>query len=70
LASAALASDVLTLTESNFESSLSDKDIALVEFYAPWCGHCKVRPGLHMGAIIADIFTDTYEAFLYVCTAP
>eukprot|EP00049_Salpingoeca_infusionum_P007732 m.125544 g.125544 ORF g.125544 m.125544 type:complete len:477 (+) comp13804_c0_seq1:67-1497(+) len=35
------ASDVVTLTESNFDSFLKDKPLALVEFYAPWCGHCK-----------------------------
>lgn len=42
LAALAAASDVLTLTESNFEASLKDESLALVEFYAPWCGHCKV----------------------------
>lgn len=34
--------DVYVLDESNFDSVvLGSKDIWLVEFYAPWCGHCK-----------------------------
>lgn len=41
IAAAVAASDVLDLTESNFDSSLKNVDLALVEFFAPWCGHCK-----------------------------
>ncbi|XP_067934993.1 protein disulfide-isomerase A3-like [Watersipora subatra] len=37
----AFASDVLELSDSDFASQLADKEIALVEFFAPWCGHCK-----------------------------
>jgi len=34
--------DVVTLTPSNWESALmKDDGIWFVEFYAPWCGHCK-----------------------------
>uniref|UniRef100_A0A915Q2K7 protein disulfide-isomerase n=1 Tax=Setaria digitata TaxID=48799 RepID=A0A915Q2K7_9BILA len=34
--------DVIELTDSNFEELvLHSKDIWLVEFFAPWCGHCK-----------------------------
>ncbi|KIR38827.1 protein disulfide-isomerase domain [Cryptococcus deuterogattii 99/473] len=36
-----LASDVIDLTESTFQKEIAGEDLALVEFFAPWCGHCK-----------------------------
>ncbi|KAF3323894.1 protein disulfide isomerase-like 1-4 [Carex littledalei] len=35
-------SHVVVLTDGNFSSFITKNKYVMVEFYAPWCGHCKI----------------------------
>ena len=64
-------SAVVTLTPANFDKEvLESDDLWLIEFYAPWCGHCKrltpdweqaaktLKGSVKIGAVDADAHRD------------
>lgn len=68
--------DVVKLTDSNFaELVLNSEDTWLVEFFAPWCGHCKnlaphwasaatqLKGKVKLGALDATVHTVTASKF-------
>ncbi|KAH6759388.1 PDI-like 5-2 [Perilla frutescens var. frutescens] len=48
---------VLELDDSNFDAAISSFDYVFVDFYAPWCGHCKrLAPELDKAApVLAEL---------------
>jgi len=37
----AVASDVVDLNDDTFDDAIKSNELVFVEYYAPWCGHCK-----------------------------
>ncbi|KAK6116653.1 hypothetical protein DH2020_049587 [Rehmannia glutinosa] len=63
---------VLELDDSNFDAAISNFDYIFVDFYAPWCGHCKrlapeldkaapILAGLKQPIVIAKVDADKYR---------
>jgi len=54
LISVALSSNVIDLTASNFDEIVDGEKNVFIEFFAPWCGHCKALAPEY--EIVADAY--------------
>jgi protein disulfide-isomerase-like protein len=60
-------SGVINLDIDNFEEQIKNAPVCMVEFYAPWCGHCKqlqpiyVKLAKELGASIPVMALDASE---------
>ena len=43
----------LTLTDSNFDSEVTKHDLIVVDFWAPWCGPCRM-----VGPVIEELASE------------
>lgn len=46
----------LEITDANFEATVNEGGITIIDFWAPWCGPCKMY-----GPIIEQFATDNPE---------
>ncbi len=56
-----MAGNVVELTDATFESTVAGADPVLVDFWAPWCGPCKM-----LTPVVEEIATE-YEGKAIIC---
>ncbi len=55
--------NVINLNDTNFDTEvISNKDVSLVDFWAPWCGPCRA-----LGPIIDEIADELVGNNIKVC---
>lgn len=60
---------VVELTQDNFEETVSNNDIVLIDFWAPWCAPCRSFAPIyeataenHPGLVFAKVNTEEEQA--------
>ena len=60
-------SGVANLGDDSFDEVLESSDVWFVEFFAPWCGHCKNLKPEYIEAAKYALFLQQMHVMLSLC---